>query len=85
MINKLLMLALIFIMPGCAKQAVKQLEYDMLIATDNQTNIAIEEMEQDKNIIKSVKESNEDTYKPPIVYSPGFVTKLQPPATNKTS
>lgn len=36
---------------GCTKKSVKQLEYDMLVATDHQCHIQLEEMEQDKNLI----------------------------------
>lgn len=80
MINRLLLLSMIFILPGCAK---KQLEYDMLVATDHQLHEQLEILEQDKNIITSKKEIiNESSA--PIIYKPGFVTKLQH-STNATT
>lgn len=81
MINKLLLLSMIFILPGCAK---KQLEYDMLIATDHQLHEEIEVLEQDKNIIKQKKEIiNESSA--PIIYKPGFVARVNPVARLQSS
>jgi len=45
---------------SCTKKAVKQLEYDMLVATDHQCHIQLEEMEQDKNLIVNKKGTPND-------------------------
>jgi len=50
----------VLLLCGCTKREVKQLEYDMLIAADDECHAQLDEMEQDKNIVphRNNKETN---------------------------
>jgi hypothetical protein len=54
-----LMLGLLVLMSGCLFQQSKQLEYDMLIAAEDECEMELSTLEQDKNVIKHRRSNNE--------------------------